>query len=531
MQAASIVDEALAAWWETHPVDASFAGDVRYDDRLPAADADAPRRERERRSQLLVRLDAHVSDDDLGARLDVRMLRATLRHENTDAYERARYRNPAWYTGEAAFAIVSLLLPGPVPHDVAALRARIAELPAFFDDAIAHLRGRPIPAPWIERARAETMALDEFLTVGIPLHPWAARLDDAPIAAVRAALMRFRVALVAVDDDDPRCGPEHLEFIMQTVHGLGESPAQLEARAQHAYDLALEELVAYAHAVDPHRSWREQIAALAEIGPANNDAALASYRTWDERARRDAAHLVTPASDYILTYAPLPAWAQSIAAALYFLFYRSPAARHPGSGSTYWVGSLDLAPDELRRAHNVAAVKMIHAVHHGSIGHHTQNARARTAPSRVARIAGTDGPSAIAMLGAGSLAEGWACYAEDLMAEVPDFFTPVEHVQRAYFTFRNIACCLADVRLHARIWTLAEMRCFYVDDVGFAPGRVVSETTRNTMFPGSRLMYWTGTEQIAALRKRSLRSARDFHDTLLGFGALPVAWIGEEMNR
>lgn len=115
------------------------------------------------------------------------------------------------------------------------------------------------------------------------------------------------------------------------------------------------------------------------------------------------------------------------------------------------------------------------------------------------------------------------------MAEVPGFYTPAEELQRAYFTFRNIACCLADVRLHSRIWTLEEMQRFYRDDVGFAPARIVSETTRNSMFPGSRLMYWTGTEQIAALRRRSARSAREVHDELLAFGSMPVAWIAEEL--
>ena len=172
----------------------------------------------------------------------------------------------------------------------------------------------------------------------------------------------------------------------------------------------------------------------------------------------------------------------------------------------------------------------MHAVHHGSIGHHTQNARAREAASRFGRIAGTDGASGLALLSAGTLVEGWACYAEDLMAELPDFYTPLERLQLEYFTLRNIACCLADIRLHAGIWSPGEMQRFYRDDVAFAPSRIVSETTRNSIFPGSRLMYWTGTAAIAELRARSPLSPRAFHDRLLSFGSAPVAWIAAEFD-
>jgi len=527
----ALVDEVLAAWWDAHPIDASFAGEIRYDDRLPAADRDAPRRERERWLTFHERLAAESPTDDVGLRLDRRLLSAALAHAASDAVERTRFANPAWYTGEAAFALIALLLPSDAPRDPGCLIPRLEALPGFLDAGIAQLRGRSLPVSWVERARAEARALDALLAHGLPLHPWAAQLAHAPVAPVQAALARFRAALVDVPDADPRCGEEHLRFIMNDVHGLDETPAGLERRAQYAYDAALEELERQARDRNPSRSWREQLNALAEIGPAaeRDDEVIASYRDWHEHTLRDAATLLTPASDYGLRFAPIPPWAQAVADALYFLFYRSPAARFPGAGSTYWVGSLDLPAEGRRRAHNTAAVKMIHAVHHGSIGHHTQNARARAAKSKIARISGTDGASALAFLSAGTMVEGWACYAEDLMAEVPGFYTPAEELQRAYFTFRNIACCLADVRLHSRIWTLEEMQRFYRDDVGFAPARIVSETTRNSMFPGSRLMYWTGTEQIAALRRRSARSAREVHDELLAFGSMPVAWIAEEL--
>jgi hypothetical protein len=523
-----VVDDALAAWWSLHPVDASFAGDIAFDAELPHADAMAHQRERAVLAAVIAQLDAVVVPDDPHARLDARLLRATFELAAAELERRPRYHNPAWYTGDVAFGIIAHLLPGPVPREHAALVARVTQAVDFLDAGADRLRGRPLPAAWVERAVGETVALETLLTDGLPLHPNAARLVTLPIAPLRGAIARFRTVIADAPDADAACGETHLAHVISRVHGIEETPDALEGRARAAYDATLAQLIERAARLDPTRTWRAQLGSLADLGPESRAGALASYAHWHERALRDAATLLTPADDYGLAFEPLPAWATAAAGALYFLFYRSPAARYPGLGSTYWVGSLDGDAAGLRRAHNTAAVKMVHAVHHGSIGHHTQNTRARGAASRVARIAGTDGASGIAMLTGGTMVEGWACYVEDLLAEVPGFYTPLEELQLTYFTLRNIACCIADIRFHTRRWTVDEMRAFYRDDVAFAPARIVPETTRNSMFPGSRVMYWTGTEAIERLRRASPLPAKRFHDTLLSFGSAPVRWVAEE---
>jgi uncharacterized protein (DUF885 family) len=182
------------------------------------------------------------------------------------------------------------------------------------------------------------------------------------------------------------------------------------------------------------------------------------------------------------------------------------------------------------RQQNQATVKAIHAVHHGSIGHHTQNARARQASSRLARLGGTDCAAGIAFLSAGTMVEGWACYAEDLLLEAPDFYTPMERLLLKHFERRNAASVLVDIRLHTGEWSLAEARRFYREEAGFAPTRVDGEVTRNSIFPASRLMYWVGVERIKELRSRWRGDARSFHDDLIGHGHVPVAWVESEMQ-
>ncbi len=511
-----LVDDALRLFWSLNPVTASFAGETAYDTELPPATASTPTA-RAALERLVSRLDMMEIPNHRGARLDARYIRAFLEASDAPVAEIRRASDPVRYTSEAAFGVIALLLredPSTVPE----LRSRLEQIPDFLNSGRAVLAGAPMPKPWADRAATEAAALATVLRTGLTKHPWARVIASDKTAPAITAAERFADALSVHEDADPACGVDHLGFVMRQIHGLDETPQSLERRAASAFEDARNALEEATRSLDPTRTWQEIVASAAAEKPAPATT-LDVLRTWHERALVAAEPLVTAANDYSLSFKALPAWAAEVAGDLYFLFYRSPAARSPGSGSTYWsVGHP-----------SVADAKLVHAVHHGSIGHHTQNARARVAGSRFARIAGTDGAAALALPGSGTMVEGWACYAEDLLEEVPGFYTETERVLLRYFTLRNIACCLADVRLHSGLWTLEEVQKFYTNDIAFAPGRVVSETVRNSLFPGSRLMYWVGTSAIAELRRRSPLATRAFHDELLGFGSVPVAWIRDEM--
>ena len=88
-----------------------------------------------------------------------------------------------------------------------------------------------------------------------------------------------------------------------------------------------------------------------------------------------------------------------------------------------------------------------------------------------------------------------------------------------------------DINLHRGTWTLPEAERFYRDEAGFPAQRVAGEVVRNSMFPGTRLMYRAGVEAIRSLRRSSHRQPRDFHDALLSYGHVPIAVAAEEMAR
>ena len=126
--------------------------------------------------------------------------------------------------------------------------------------------------------------------------------------------------------------------------------------------------------------------------------------------------------------------------------------------------------------------------------------------------------------------EGWACYVQDLMLEVEGFYSASERMLLKQYEMRNAAMCLADLRLHRRVWTLEQVREFYRSEVEVPASRNWAETTRNSIYPATRLMYWLGTRAIKSLRQELAWEPRAFHDALLSFGSVPVAWVADELR-
>ena len=77
--------------------------------------------------------------------------------------------------------------------------------------------------------------------------------------------------------------------------------------------------------------------------------------------------------------------------------------------------------------------------------------------SEIGRVAAVDCASRIGMFLGGTMAEGWACYATDLMDEV-GFFTPEESLAQQHTRARLLARAVVDIGLHERTLTFDEAR-------------------------------------------------------------------------
>ena len=247
------------------------------------------------------------------------------------------------------------------------------------------------------------------------------------------------------------CGPELFDLLLARGHWCDRPRTTLAAEARQALDEALEQLHTRARAI-ARGGWPEVQQRLMGAHPAPDDYLPAYQRAWDAcRERADACDLVTwPASP--IRYVPIPTHTRSAAPFLYYLHYRSPAPFDRLPVHDYVVTPIepDMPADEqLRRlrATNTSVIRLNHVVHHGAIGHHVQNYYAYAGASQIGRVAAVDCASRIAMFLGGTMAEGWACYATDLMDEV-GFFTPDESLAQQHTRARLLARAVVDIGLH-----------------------------------------------------------------------------------
>jgi len=287
-------------------------------------------------------------------------------------------------------------------------------------------------------------------------------------------------------------------------------------------------------------SWQDVLVRLAADHPPPHEYFNAFDETWRGcRERAEEANVVSW-PDWPIRYAPFPEWTAGAAPYLYYLYYRSPAPFDPYTTYDYVVPPLPSEPtaaEEHLRVWNHSTIKLNHVVHHGAIGHHVQNWFAYNQQrSRVGKVAAVDCANRIGMFCGGTMAEGWACYATDLMEEL-GFLTPLERVSQHHTRVRMLARAIVDIEFHQGTMSFTEAVAFYAERVGMSADAARAEAVKNSMFPCTAIMYWLGTQGIHDLREEIKRregprfSPRRFHGELLGYGSIPVPLIARMMTE
>ena len=523
------LDRFFDVFYRDHPVTATFIGRHAHDSELagdPVAALDDVRSLRDTLDELPEEtLEAAES-------LDRRLARGFLAIEQWELDAKRCLGNPAWYTGEAIFGAFSLLLRdfAPMEERLQNLRARLGAVPAFLEHASTEVRVSP--KSWAERAMNECDGALAFLESGWEHLDNASELDEDALRAAEA----FRAYRAHVESlpqsNNVACGEEAFARLLREGHHLDDN-------AEDILELATNEITRCEKALSAEGDWRAKLDGLAEIHPTRAKYYKRFRELWEQsRALAEDRKLVTW-PDYPVDYVPRPAWARDAAPHLYFLFYRSPAPFDRAPIVDYLLTPLsadlsDEAAAALLRATNDSVIKLNHVVHHGGIGHHIQNWHAQRAASRIGQMAAVDGASRIAMLCGGTMAEGWACYATDLMDEA-GFLTPLESFSQHHAHLRMAARAVVDIRLHRGEMSFEQAERFYVDTTNMSPDAARGEVTKNSMFPGAALMYLVGSNVIHALRRElteTLGSRFDlqaFHDRFLAYGSIPVSLIREAM--
>jgi len=174
-------------------------------------------------------------------------------------------------------------------------------------------------------------------------------------------------------------------------------------------------------------------------------------------------------------------------------------------------------------------------LHEGAPGHHFQISLAQENKTL---------PDFQRFGGNAAYVEGWALYAETLGYDMGLYRDPMQHWGTLDDEMLRAMRLVVDTGLHTRGWTRDQAIAYMLDNSGMGRIDAASEVDRYIANPGQALAYKVGAMTIQRLRDEA-RSAlgsrfdiRDFHDQVLGSGALPLTvleakihqWIGERLS-
>ena len=176
------------------------------------------------------------------------------------------------------------------------------------------------------------------------------------------------------------------------------------------------------------------------------------------------------------------------------------------------------------------------AYHEGAPGHHFQIALNQTL---------SDLPLFRLILNPSPFTEGWALYAEQLVAEMGLYEDdPLADLGRLQAEMFRSVRLVVDTGLHHKRWSPQQAETYMIEKTGMNPRDVRAEINRYLVQPGQATSYKIGHLTILRLRQDAQAALgehfdlRQFHDVVLGNGALPllvleqviVDWLAEQQS-
>ncbi len=134
-------------------------------------------------------------------------------------------------------------------------------------------------------------------------------------------------------------------------------------------------------------------------------------------------------------------------------------------------------------------------------------------------------------------AEGWGLYAERLAKEMGAYEDPYSDFGRLSTEIWRAIRLVVDTGMHAKGWSEEQAVQYFLENSSMAEGAVRSEVRRYLAWPGQATAYKIGMMKILELRARAEAALgekfdiREFHDTVLGGGALPMGILERRVDE
>ncbi len=134
--------------------------------------------------------------------------------------------------------------------------------------------------------------------------------------------------------------------------------------------------------------------------------------------------------------------------------------------------------------------------------------------------------------------EGWALYSEALAKEMPGTYAdPYSEFGRLGSEIWRAIRLVVDTGLHSKGWSEEQAVAYFLENSAVTEPQARSEIRRYMVWPGQATSYKIGMIRIQQLRARAEAALgdafdiRDFHDTVLGGGSLPLSILEARVDR
>jgi uncharacterized protein (DUF885 family) len=532
-----VAESVLDGLLETAPETATALGDHRYDDRLSDL---SPEGVAERAGVLHDALAALDGVDDVPLdvpdRVDLEILRTAVAADLWRLEElREHERDPLTHLpGEALYPLVARDTGEPAAR-AAALAARLAGVPHRLDVARAQLHD-------MSRVHVETAAAQARGVVALLGEDVDALLERAPAArtqvdAVRGAAAgaledyaRWLEARLPDSDADPRLGEQRFAAKLWYALDTETSPDVLLTRAESDLQAVEEEIaeVAARIAGAPPRAGqvREVLDAIADSAPVDDATILPLCRSaltqLVERVRALDLVSVPDDLDDIIEIVVMPPSRRGVAVAYCdppgpLEAWRAPTLFAVSPTPPGWPADRIAS---FYREYNGHMVREL-TVHEALPGHALQ----------LARSAAYEGATRVrAAFPSGSFAEGWAVYAEEVVAAAGLGLRPEDddalRMQRLKMLLRSTINAVLDVRVHAHGMTEEEAMRLMVGRGHQEEGEAAGKWRRALLTSAQLSTYYVGYHEVrdAVTRLREATpgaTERQLHDSVLAHGTPP----------
>ena len=526
-----------------NPVAATSLGDHAHDAELPRIDADGRKTEAIMYRELLEAL-AKIDRTRLTRdnQVDYAMLRNALEYSLWDLEVIEGWASdPRRYNSTASSALYSLVARdfAPWPERFGNIVARMEKIPAFLAEARAQVDPARVPkieAETLSRQNAGIMEivdaalLPEVEASGVPRNRF-----DLAVDALKTAVAEHQAwiddVLVPNAAGEFRLGAERYDTKMKFALMSDIARPELKAKAEAAFAEARAEMEEIARSFPDCASGTQQL--VIECALAKTYADRPARDQVEAKARETLAIATAFTAEKGFVEMPrgpvqvitTPKFMQGVAVA----YDEAPGALEKQLPNFYMVSPI---PEEWTDAQATSFLSeyntyMLHelSIHEGVPGHYLQLDHSNRHPS-VLR----------AVLGSGPFVEGWAVYAERLMAEHGYLGGRATVEGRLYeltmlkMRLRSIANTLLDIGIHTEGMTREQAMELMTVGAFQQEREAAGKWTRAQLSSTQLLSYFTGYEEHLALRREAERrwgadfDQRRYHDELLSHGSPPVKY-------